>query len=321
MFYFLIGVAKDKISGPSPTYREMMQNFLFYHWVLNKNKKESAELVVKNGMVLWNNLNIEVREKAKIEQKLLKEFEDWHNGVYKHRNSKSDEQKKKRANFKIKLDTVFDVSKEKSKRPVYAALFGSPSDPKPKKMVSLGSYEAVASQTRRSLQFGASSSTTFEANLSEPTLPQTRRSQRLNESSSTTSEANLSKRTFPRTRSQQFGETSSATTETTNLTDFAELELSDIDLDRADQDEDDTESDFDDPNYERYYLNEKKKVKFISNHVVTTIDAIGLSDYKAARLLTAEAQALGFALTDITVSRTTIQRRRAENRLSNALLS
>lgn len=298
MYYFLIGKAKDKISGPaSPTYRDMLQNFLFYRWILGKSKKESAALVVKNAMIFWNNLNVETRKKDKIEQKLIKEFDDWHNGIYKYQKTQTGEQKRKRADFKLKLDTVFDVSKEKPKRPVHTVQFGSPDVgvPESKKMMKSASYEETFGRTRRSLPFHASSPTTSETNLSELTSPRT-------------------------LRSQQFGESSSATTESTILTDFADLELGDIDYDDDDdddidnKDDDDDNDEYEDPNYETYYVNEQKKVKFIDNHVVTTIDAIGLSDYKAARLLTAVAQALGFALDDVTVSRNTIQRRRAENR-------
>lgn len=55
------------------------------------------------------------------------------------------------------------------------------------------------------------------------------------------------------------------------------------------------------------------KNRFITNHVVETIDAIGISDDQAARLLSAVAQSLGFKLDDLVVSRATIRRRREEN--------
>lgn len=77
---------------------------------------------------------------------------------------------------------------------------------------------------------------------------------------------------------------------------------------------DDNSQQLNDPNFERYYEREKKKVNFITNHVVSTLDAVGISDYNATRILTAVAQGLGYQLEDLNVSRTTIQRRRAENR-------
>lgn len=45
-----------------------------------------------------------------------------------------------------------------------------------------------------------------------------------------------------------------------------------------------------------------------------TIDAIGISDRQAVRLLTAAAQALGHRLDDLVISRNTIWRIRKENR-------
>lgn len=292
MYYYLIGIAKDKISGPtSPTYRDMMQNFLFYHWILKKDKKESAQLVVKNAMILWNNLKIETKEKVKMERTVIKEFDDWHNDIYRHQNAKTEEQKRKRADFKSKLDTVFDAAKEKTKRSVQhnSPDFGV-SEPK-KKLSVVSDPDGIFTRTRRSLQFGESSSTASETNLFESTLAHTQQSTRFGETSSTASE--------------------------TNLSEFADLELSDIGDDIGDDDYDDNDDDSEkssDPDYEQYYMREEQKVKFINSHVVSTIDAIGLSDYKAARLLTSVAQALGYDLDDVTVSRTTIQRRRAENR-------
>lgn len=62
----------------------------------------------------------------------------------------------------------------------------------------------------------------------------------------------------------------------------------------------------------------KKKKRFINEHVVDTIDAIGLADRPAVRLISAVVQSLGFKLKEVVVSRTTIQRHRIINREKTA---
>lgn len=76
----------------------------------------------------------------------------------------------------------------------------------------------------------------------------------------------------------------------------------------------------DDKKFDPEYLlrREEKKLDFITNHVVSTVDAVDVSDYAAARVLTAVAQGLGFELKDLTVSRSTIRRRRRENERNTA---
>lgn len=79
-------------------------------------------------------------------------------------------------------------------------------------------------------------------------------------------------------------------------------------------DEDDNVQMSIDPNFEGYHTREEKKVQFITDYVVSTIDAIGISDYKALRLIAAVAQALGYNLNDLNLSLSTIRRLRAANR-------
>lgn len=81
----------------------------------------------------------------------------------------------------------------------------------------------------------------------------------------------------------------------------------------SDNKEDDDYDD-EDPQFKAIMKRDGSKVEFITNHVVSTIDALGMSDYKAARLLMAVAQSLGYELNDLNVSRSTIRRRRVENR-------
>lgn len=112
MFHFLIGNASENISSSTtPTLRQILQNFVFYHLELKKSKQESAKLVVENAIVSWNQLNIDMRRKDKIEEKIIKEYDNWFYGLYKLKDTESMVQKEKRANFCVKLDEIFDVKK------------------------------------------------------------------------------------------------------------------------------------------------------------------------------------------------------------------
>lgn len=261
MFYFLIGNASENISGSTaPTLRHMLQKFLYYYSELKKSKKESAMLVVDNAIVSWNNLNIETRRRDKIEEKMIKEYDNWHDDLSKNKSKESDTQKQKRADFCSKLDEIFDATKKAPKRPAQFALLSS--DP------------GVSKSKKRLLK---SSKLTTEQSL----------------------RSRLSK---PFTRGSS--EVSSATTE----------EIAAVLSDSTPSDDNNESQMSFDPVFEQYYKRNEKKMAFINNHVVSTIDATEISDYKACRILTAVAQALGHDIDNLNVSRATIQRRRAENR-------
>lgn len=51
---------------------------------------------------------------------------------------------------------------------------------------------------------------------------------------------------------------------------------------------------------------------------MSTLDAMGISDRQAVRIISAVVQALGFKLIDLVISRSTIQRLRIVNRESTA---
>lgn len=86
--------------------------------------------------------------------------------------------------------------------------------------------------------------------------------------------------------------------------------------------EDPTElsSQFDDKSEE--YVEKKrrktKKVHILDGDLVTKLDALGLSDYQAVRVISEVCQALGQSLDDIVLSYSTIRRARKENRMKNA---
>lgn len=263
MYYFLIGIAIEKIPGlKPPTLRQMLQHFLFFHKKMSKNKKESAASVVQNAIVLWEKFNIDVTKRIdKIGEKLIKEYDEWYN-LNKMKNKNTFEQVKKRDNFVKKLSKVFEVSKSAPKRKVQADQSESPDS---------------APESKKSLV------------VSDP--------EQLIESTST---YGLRQRTSQPEASKSM------------------LDLSTFGVSESSPSEHDNTPNLADPDYKEYYRREKKKVDFITKHVVSTIDATGLSDYQAARILTAVAQGLGHSLEDLNVSRTTNQRRRAENRILTA---
>lgn len=52
--------------------------------------------------------------------------------------------------------------------------------------------------------------------------------------------------------------------------------------------------------------------------MVSTLDAVAISDRQAVRIISAVVQALGFKLKDLVISRSTIQRIRTKNREKQA---
>lgn len=58
----------------------------------------------------------------------------------------------------------------------------------------------------------------------------------------------------------------------------------------------------------------KKKKRFINSHLVSTLDATGVSDRQAVRIISAVVQALEYKLNDLVISRSTIRRIRIANR-------
>lgn len=79
-------------------------------------------------------------------------------------------------------------------------------------------------------------------------------------------------------------------------------------------------SQFDDKSEE--YVERKrrktKKIHILDGDLVTKLDALGLSDYQAVRVISEVCQALGQSLDDIVLSYSTIRRARKESRLKNA---
>lgn len=62
----------------------------------------------------------------------------------------------------------------------------------------------------------------------------------------------------------------------------------------------------------------KKKRRFINEHLVDTLDGTGVSDRQGVRIITAVVQALDFKLDELVISRSTLRRKRIENREKTA---
>lgn len=61
-----------------------------------------------------------------------------------------------------------------------------------------------------------------------------------------------------------------------------------------------------------------KKRRFINQHLVETLDGTGVSDRQGVRIITAVVQALDFKLNELVISRSTLRRKRIENRVQTA---
>lgn len=61
-------------------------------------------------------------------------------------------------------------------------------------------------------------------------------------------------------------------------------------------------------------------IKFINANLVTILDGLALTDRQSVRVICAVVLALGYDLSKLVISRTTIQRIRSENREKTASL-
>lgn len=275
MYYLLIGDSKETIDGSEPpTLRQILQNFLHYHC-------DSGEFKTKKqcaALVVKNAMVL--WKKLKIDTRRTDTIED---NIIKEYDNWHHLCKYKDSNS----------SEQKRLRSEFTAQVDEIFDvtkqrPKRSWSKSLESEKNVSKSKKRRTE-------PEMGKKSEDLSPSRTRSSMTKPTSSTEPRKDLS-----RSQTRSMGEPSSSTA---GQTEFSDSNLSsDYDNDKMDAD------------YKKYYKREKKKVEFITGHVVATIDAVGLSDTPAARILTSVAQALGHDLQDLNVSRTTIQRRRAENR-------
>lgn len=116
--YFLIGVAEQKIKSvrnlrgaKPPSLRQVLQNFVHYRFEMGETEKMAASLVIKNLVVVWNEIQIKTRRVDKCEEKLLKEYNEWHSlSRYQNRQQTQSEKEKQRiTEFTERLDEIFDV--------------------------------------------------------------------------------------------------------------------------------------------------------------------------------------------------------------------
>lgn len=57
---------------------------------------------------------------------------------------------------------------------------------------------------------------------------------------------------------------------------------------------------------------------FLNDHILATVDGIGMTDRQAMRLISAVVQSLGFRLENLVLSRSTIRRKHIDYREKNA---
>lgn len=69
---------------------------------------------------------------------------------------------------------------------------------------------------------------------------------------------------------------------------------------------------------DKYLDSEKTKRKFIDNRIVAALDALKLSDYQAMHIIAAVAISLGHDLSELVLSRASIQRARQKYRKASA---
>lgn len=111
--YFLIGSAQEEIrcTRRPPTLRQILQSFVFYHLEKGENKKSAASSVIKNAMIIWNELEMKTRRVDKCEEKMIKQYDEWmHLSKYHNVHSVQSQQINEQiVRFTDRLDQKFDV--------------------------------------------------------------------------------------------------------------------------------------------------------------------------------------------------------------------
>lgn len=115
--YFLIGIAEEhmriiSLRSKTITLRQMLQNFVFYHLENGESIKEAASSVMKNAMLIWNELGFKAKRIDKCEKKVIKLYNEWNKLLSRHNAhpAQSDKLKSQIAKFTDQLDKNFDVN-------------------------------------------------------------------------------------------------------------------------------------------------------------------------------------------------------------------
>lgn len=112
--YFLLGDPIDKISGSEmPTLQKMLQFFLFNHFQGGLSVKESLRTCIEEGIKVWNKMNVPIRRKDKILEKLTKEYNEW-SSLDRNRHMDTHSMRARQRNFIEKLNEPFDVKPAES---------------------------------------------------------------------------------------------------------------------------------------------------------------------------------------------------------------
>lgn len=108
--YFLIGYANKNVGRNLPTLRRLLQNCLFYR-EQHQTIENSVTLTIKNAMIIWESMGIQIKRLDSCERKLNREYAEWKE-LIKNKKYKSEGQNQKRETFIKKLDVEFDVNCE-----------------------------------------------------------------------------------------------------------------------------------------------------------------------------------------------------------------
>lgn len=116
--YYLIGPADQEIrsvrnlrGAKPPTLRQVLQNFVYYRFEIGEAVKVAASSVIKNLMIIWNDLQMKTRRVDKCEEKLVKEYNEWYS-LSRYQNihqTQSEKEKQRITTFTERLDVTFDV--------------------------------------------------------------------------------------------------------------------------------------------------------------------------------------------------------------------
>lgn len=303
--YYLIGTPLSKIDcANNPTLRQLLQNMLFQHYVNKKTIRESVHSVIQSCVPLWKRFEIVTKRNDKLVEKLEDEYKRWQN-VAKNHASKTQTQVDIRQKFIERLDKEFEARKFK---PTI-----EPENQTEPEMFTLD-LEQIQDDELQMPELVQMPSVEYEPQ-NEPSTSREAVGRKRQRQKSIDAAAKLKLHAEKRNRNDASGITRVYffllfffTFSTTYLNFLDESSLSASQLGQS--------SDEYASSNEKYTA--KPKIRFIDTHLLTTLDALALTDRQAVRLISSVAEALKFNLEDLVLSRSSIRRARMKNRKSIA---
>lgn len=89
---------------------------MFHHLEKGEELKKAAKSAIENALTIWNELKVETKRPDNCEQRLLKDYNEWHylSTNHKKHETQSDRMKKRIAEFTDRLNKVFDLKLERT---------------------------------------------------------------------------------------------------------------------------------------------------------------------------------------------------------------